>query len=93
VPSQILILESNNEIQDFEEALSFTILLRYTYNLTQTYTHYHTHVRLARTIYIRCVYGNFGREITQIYGHTRCIYMALAIPTHTYSYSDPLHDL
>jgi hypothetical protein len=22
-------------------------------------------VRLARTIYIRCIYGNFGREITE----------------------------
>ena len=31
-------------------------------------------VGLARTIYIRCMYGIFGRESHQIYGHVRCIY-------------------
>jgi hypothetical protein len=35
---------------------------------------------LARTIYIRCIYGIIGREITRIYGHIRCIYTVLANP-------------
>jgi hypothetical protein len=41
-----------------------------------------THVGLARTIYIYGMYGFFGREITKIYGHTRCIYTVLANPIH-----------
>jgi hypothetical protein len=39
---------------------------------------------LARTVYIRCVYGAFGREITKytvIYG----VHTVLASPTHTWS--------
>jgi hypothetical protein len=35
---------------------------------------------LVRTVYIWCVYGIFGREITKIYGHIRCINTALANP-------------
>jgi hypothetical protein len=43
----------------------------------------HIYLGLARTIYIRCVYGNFGREITiytVIYGVY--IYTVLANPKY-----------
>ena len=52
-------------------------------------------VGLARTIFIRCIYGTFGREssnirsytvyiYTVIYGiYIRCIYTVLANPNHT----------
>jgi hypothetical protein len=40
------------------------------------------YIGLARTLFIRCMYGIFGREITQIYSHIRCIYTVLANPTH-----------
>jgi len=36
---------------------------------------------LARTINMRCMYSNLGREI-QIYGHIRCIYTVLANPRY-----------
>ena len=37
---------------------------------------------LARTMYIRCIYGTFGRENHQIYGHIRNIYTVLDNPTY-----------
>jgi hypothetical protein len=44
---------------------------------------YALYVGLARTIYIRCVYGIFGREITKYTVILRCIYTVLANPTYT----------
>ena len=42
---------------------------------------------LARTIYIWCIYGYFGRESKvgnyHMYGHIRCIYIVLANPSFT----------
>ena len=38
---------------------------------TRTYSRVHVSIGLARTIHIRCIYGTFGREITNstvIYG-------------------------
>ena len=44
----------------------------------------HTYVGLARTIYIRCIYGMFGWEITiYIRSCTVYIYAILANPTHS----------
>jgi hypothetical protein len=49
-----------------------------------------TYLGLARTIYIRCIYGvymlyirYFWQGNDQIYGHIRCIFMVLANPTRT----------
>jgi len=45
---------------------------------------FHKCVGKARTIYRWCVYGIFGREITEytVYGHKRYIYTVLANPTN-----------
>jgi hypothetical protein len=44
----------------------------------------YVYLGLARTIYIRCAYGIFGREIiiAFIYGHIQCIYTVLANPMY-----------
>jgi len=47
--------------------------------------HIHTvHIRRIgqNHMYKRCIYGIFGRENHQIYGHIRCIYTVLANPMH-----------
>jgi hypothetical protein len=41
------------------------------------------YVVLARTIYIRCIYGKIWQGNHQIYGHIRCIYTVLANPIYT----------
>ena len=46
------------------------------------------YIGLARTIFIRCIYGNFGREITKytvIYGVYIRFWPTLAIHHHAYS--------
>jgi hypothetical protein len=40
-------------------------------------------LELARTIYIRCIYGIFVRDITKDVGHIRCICTVLANPKYT----------
>jgi hypothetical protein len=42
----------------------------------------HIYIGLAKTIYIRCTNGIFGREIAKNYGHIRCICTVLATPTY-----------
>jgi len=44
-----------------------------------------SYVGLARTIFMWCVYGIFGKEVakyTVIHNNIRCIYTVLANPTH-----------
>ena len=55
---------------------------------TSVYTPY-THISLARTIYIRCIYGIFGREITKytvIYGVYIRFWPTLHTHTHTHAH-------
>ena len=48
----------------------YSVLANPTHTNTQIHLHIHMHIRihtyigLARTVYIRCIYGIFGREIT-----------------------------
>jgi ABC-type nickel/cobalt efflux system permease component RcnA len=55
---------------------------------THVRTHIHTYLGLAKTIYIRCIYGNFGREITKymvIYGVYIRFWPTLHIHKHAHS--------
>jgi len=47
------------------------------------HTHKPQQLGLARTVYIRCIYGIIGKEIArEIYGHIHRIYQVLASPNN-----------
>jgi hypothetical protein len=53
--------------------------------VARTHMHACILVWLAKTIYIRCIYGilwYFWQGNHQTYGHIRCIYTVLANPTY-----------
>jgi len=77
-----------------EHAYALPPLLLHASRYTKIQYHIHAYLGLARTIYIWCIYGIFGREITKytvIYGADIRVWPTLLIAIKDGLYKHGLH--